>query len=113
MEGGPVGVMLHEHSLARSCTADLAEALPKAKSDDKLAIQSVIGAARYYTDFLSNHICKENNILYPMGNQAFSDDDQDYLRQEFDKVQASMGKDFHERYHKMVDDLEQFLESKK
>jgi len=109
VEGGPIGIMLHEHQLARSCTAELAQGIDQAKAGDKSAIKTIIDNARYYADLLANHIYKENNILYPMGNQVFSDADQKYLHTEFDRVEKEIGEGVHEGYHRLVDNLEKEL----
>ncbi len=108
-EGGPIGVMLHEHQLARNCTAELAQAIDKVRAGDKSAIKTIIENARYYADLLANHIYKENNILYPMGNQAFSGADQDYLHAEFDRVNQSLGEGVLQDYQNLVDSLEKEL----
>lgn len=109
VEGGPVGVMLYEHTLARKATAEIADAIEKVKAGDATAVKTIVDNARYYAELLSNHIYKENNILYPMGNQAFSEKDQDFLHKEFNRVEDEIGRDVHESYHRMVDALEKDL----
>lgn len=110
VNGGPIGAMLHEHQLARNCTAALSAALEKARAGDHAAIAAIIENARYYADLLGNHIAKENNILYPMGNQIFSEIDQNYLHTEFGKVNKEIGEDVHQRFHRMVEQLESAFE---
>lgn len=66
-EGGPIGVMLMEHEQKRGHVKDLREAL--AKND----ISGAKEAATNIISILRDHINKENNILYPMGEQVLSE----------------------------------------
>ena len=55
-------------------------------------------------------IDKEDNILYPMGNEVLTAQDQEYLRKEFDKVEEEkIGPGKHEAYHQMIEKWEKNL----
>ena len=65
-EAGPVAVMLEEHEDGRKAVAALAELAhgEGAFRDDELpALRAHVGS---FTNLLSRHIAKENNVLYPM-----------------------------------------------
>ena len=106
VEGGPIGAMLHEHNMGRSFVSALADAADRLEDGDDSARNIVIENIRNFTELLSNHIHKENNILYPMGNQIFSPEDQNYLQQEFEQFNQSKGQDVHDRYSQVVQELE-------
>lgn len=61
-EGGPLGVMLYEHDRGWQLTAELAEAVAAYQNNEPEASRKVIDTAYCYTELLSAHIHKENNI---------------------------------------------------
>ena len=82
-DGGPIGVMLEEHRIARSLTKEMADALPGAQAEDSNARKRFLVAARGYIGLLTNHIFKEDNVLFTMGDRVMSSDDQTSLAGEF------------------------------
>ena len=106
-ESGPIGVMLTEHEHGRHFNSEMEKAAKRLQNGDASAKPEIISNARNYARLLTDHIFKENNILYPMGNRVFSPEDQQWLEQEFEKVDTEkIGKTVHEKYEKMVSDLE-------
>ena len=78
-EGGPIGVMLYEHGVARQLTAQMGECLEAHEQGDAEAEAKFRDTARQYAELLTNHIHKEDNILFEMGDQAMTDQDQSDL----------------------------------
>ena len=76
-EGGPITVMLYEHDIGRALIKSIMEASVKAISGDKVALETVSAALIDFAGHLSNHIYKEDNILYPMAERlsAIGDDE--------------------------------------
>ena len=74
--GGPIGVMLQEHQMARGYTQDMARALEAHDADDPDAKAHFCAAACQYIELLTNHIAKEDNILFNMGDQVLTESDQ-------------------------------------
>ncbi len=66
MHCNPIPVMLHEHDAGRNFVAEIVLALTN--SDKALLVKN----ARGYCYLLQNHIGKEDNILYPMAEDAVS-----------------------------------------
>jgi len=98
-EGGPVGVMLHEHEQGRAAVKQMAESLDAASDGDGAAVATFVDAARGYVLLLRNHIHKEDNILFPMADRFLSSDDQDELMKTFERVESEhMGIGTHEKY---------------
>ncbi len=85
-QGGPIGVMLYEHSLARQFTRNMAEALEAAESGDAGAIARFRENARQYLELLRQHIFKEDNILFSAGDRVMDDSDQATLCSQFGEV---------------------------
>ncbi len=104
-QGGPIQVMLLEHEQGRAYVRALVEATGRYQAGDDTARSSIVQAARGYADLLSQHIQKEDNVLYPMAERLFFPDDKARLSEEFEKVEAQWP-GVHEKYHKMVEELE-------
>jgi len=105
-QGGPIGVMLMEHVEGRRLVKAVAEALPDAAKGDPQAVAAVRDNLLGYTRLLRAHINKEDNILYPMAERILTPEDQQWLVEEFDRVEAEeIGAGVHEKYHQMAHDL--------
>ncbi len=106
-EGGPIGVMLHEHEIGRQYVRNLADALSAYRAGDKTARTRIVDNARGYAALLAQHIYKEDNILYPIADECLSADKQAELLAGFERVeQERIGPGRHEAYHVMLHDLQ-------
>ena len=73
-DGGPVGVMLHEHEIGRSFVAAIVENLEAAAEGDDSARATVLENATAYADLLEGHIQKEDGILFEMADNLLPPD---------------------------------------
>lgn len=85
-EGGPIGVMLNEHKIARQYTKAMGDALDAYDKDAKGSESQFCQTADQYIELLSNHIGKEDNCLFPMGDNALTEEDQVSLCSQFCEV---------------------------
>jgi hemerythrin-like domain-containing protein len=105
--GGPLGVMLHEHVAGRGFVKALAEAIADIKKGDKAAGRRFAENARNYGALLSQHITKEDHILYPMADARLSKAQQDELSACFADVEEKViGRGKHEEYQRLLKELE-------
>jgi hemerythrin-like domain-containing protein len=105
-QGGPIGVMLMEHVEGRRLVKAVAEALADAAKGDPQAVVAVRDSLLGYTRLLRAHIGKEDNVLYPMAERILTPEDQQWLTDEFDRVEAEeMGAGVHEKCHQMAHEL--------
>ena len=86
-EGGPIGVMLIEHDEGRGYSHALAESIEKYSAGDNSAKKAIAENARNYSDLLSQHIPKEDGILYMMADNILSESFQEELLKKFDVVE--------------------------
>ncbi len=104
-EVGPIAVMLREHQDGRAHVRKISE-LSVAK-ESKKRNDGLISAGRAYVELLSQHIQKEDNILYPLANQILTEEDQEELERGFEDVERDvMGPGVHEKYHQMIEEWE-------
>jgi hemerythrin-like domain-containing protein len=107
-EGGPIGVMLAEHTHGREFARAMSDALPGLREGDASARQAFASAAHGYARLLTEHIEKENNILFCMAEQHLAQEAHAALSEGFERVeQERIGPGVHERYHALLDRLQE------
>ncbi len=105
-QGGPIGVMLHEHVLGRDCVGRMREASQAQPFDAR----TFADAAKQYIPLLRQHIFKENNVLFRMAEQVMSETDDADVTGRFSKVEQERGlTGLHENYAGDVARWEQTL----
>ncbi|HOF87500.1 MAG TPA: hemerythrin domain-containing protein [Armatimonadota bacterium] len=105
-EGGPVGVMLLEHTQGRAYIRGMADALEALRAGTGGAT-SFAKNAYGYVQLLRAHIDKENDILFVMAERLLPPAVHAQLIGEFETVeQERIGDGVHERYHALIHELE-------
>ena len=106
-QGGPIGVMLIEHTEGREYVRKMKDAAEKYAAGDKKAGVRFAENARGYAALLSQHIHKEDNILYPIADARLSPKTQAGLEKDFERVEEEVvGAGKHEEYHRLLEKLE-------
>ncbi len=101
-EGGPIGVMLHEHVLGRQLIALMKETLSSAD------LEAFKTHAVEYRDLLRQHIQKENMVLFRLADQMIGDEEQAELFERFeDHEENVIGHGVHEQLHAQIHAWEQ------
>jgi hemerythrin-like domain-containing protein len=106
-QGGPIGVMLSEHEQGRAAVQAMDEAVSGFGSDPDAP--GAFGRAAFaYASLLSNHIFKENNVLFRMADSVIPASQDAALVAAYDEHEAKVtGPGEHERLHAIIDRLEQ------
>ncbi len=105
-EGGPIGVMLKEHKAGREYIKGMSEHWSKYKSGDRKSAPKFVHSARKYSALLTQHIEKEDTILYPMADMRITEERQREIAKEFEKIEAErMGAGTHEKFHELIHHL--------
>jgi hemerythrin-like domain-containing protein len=102
---GPVAVMLSEHEEGRGYVRGLAQALEQWQKGDKSASRAVAKNARGYAALLANHIPKEDNILYPMGENILPEGVKKELLEAYEGVEKRLGEGKHHEYIHLIEEL--------
>lgn len=106
-DGGPIGVMLAEHDQGRAAVKAMDEAVGGFGSSAE-AQGAFAQAAFAYANLLTNHIHKENNILFRMAENFIGSHKDAEMVQAYDEHEARVtGPGEHERLHRIVETLEQ------
>jgi hemerythrin-like domain-containing protein len=107
-ERGPIGVMLLEHTEGRDFVKGMKEAAAEYRKGDPQAGVEFAEQAMNYANLLSNHIGKEDNILYPMADARLTAAAQQDLEKDFEKIEKEViGPGRHEAFHKLLHHLEE------
>jgi hemerythrin-like domain-containing protein len=107
-ERGPIGVMLAEHQQGRQLVALLNRAFQAYRSKEKDAGARVLKSTTEYCTLLTNHIEKENNVLFPMAEGRIGKDEDARLVEAFETLERDrIGPGKHETFHRMLSRLEQ------
>lgn len=105
-DGGPTGVMLHEHAIGREEIAAMAQSLEEAALGRPESLRRFAAHARTYIDLLRQHIFKENQVLFPMADRALTSADQETLLAGFGgHEENSVAPGNHAKYLELADAL--------
>jgi hemerythrin-like domain-containing protein len=104
--GGPIGVMLREHDQGRDLVAKMKRALADYRAGDTSAAGRLRKHAEAYIDLLTQHIEKENRVLFPLAAQHLSAGALADMMTGFDDIETRrIGPGRHAAFHRMLDDL--------
>lgn len=76
----PTEQMIYEHDLGRKYVGELEAGL------NQNDLKKILAGARGYGNLLKDHIFKEDNILYPMADEALSDEVKNEMLTKFEKI---------------------------
>lgn len=104
-ESGPISVMLAEHNEGRNYVQNALKAVEKYKAGDADSFEQIKDQLLNYCELLTNHIYKENNILYPMAERLLPDNLKVEIAEEFENSQKStLNNEYFDKYMKLVED---------
>jgi hemerythrin-like domain-containing protein len=106
-QGGPIGVMLNEHQQGREHVIAMKKALTQYSDGGVEAAKTLVKHARSYIELLSQHIDKENGVLFPLASQHLPPAKLIELQKGFDQIETErVGAGRHEAFHRMIKSLE-------
>ena len=82
MHCNPIPVMLHEHETGRHYVKGIEVGLNENNKE------KIIGNARGYGYLLQEHIYKEDNVLYPMAEEALNEQQKEMVLRKYDEVET-------------------------
>ncbi|MBI3950742.1 MAG: hemerythrin domain-containing protein [Acidobacteria bacterium] len=105
-EGGPIDVMLYEHEVGRGLVAELDRSAQACKDAAPEASQRFVDTARRYIDLLTQHIQKEDHVLFRIAEEVLNEDALASLGQKFEQAEVELGAGIHEQYERIAAELE-------
>ena len=105
-KGGPIGVMLNEHEQGRKLVARLKEAMTVYKSGVNENTSSAQMIIDEYVTLLTQHIIKENTVLFPMADAKLDSKKDTELFEAFEQLERErIGVGKHDEFHVLLDQL--------
>lgn len=99
VEGGPIGVMLAEHTEGREYIAEMSQGY------DEKDVERFNKAATLYRDLLRQHIEKENGVLFVMADNMLDEQAQSKMFKQFELFEEEViGQGVHDKLHAMIDE---------
>lgn len=100
--GGPIGVMLQEHEQGRLNIRQMKNSVSGLNAD----LNAFADAASSYVSLMRNHIEKENNIIFMMGDQRLPEETQIELLKKFEEHEEKVvGEGKYEKLHAILEKL--------
>jgi len=97
--GGPLAVMACEHGMGRYFLRNALKALDRIEEGEASAVEDLRRYTEYYRSLLTEHIDKENNILFQMAREVIREGE---ALEEAEKIEEEMG---HESVLAELDEL--------
>jgi hemerythrin-like domain-containing protein len=105
-EGGPIAVMLSEHDSGRKYVRGMSRGIAEYRKSGLKATPKIVKNARGYIELLTQHIYKEDNILYPMADKYLSAMAQGELMGKFEQLEEEViGPGEHEKLNQALNSL--------
>jgi len=105
-DGGPVGVMLYEHEQGRKLVAKLKGAAAVLRTGDQSAAAVIAETGNQYIALLTEHIAKENNVLFVMAEERLDGSQDEHLVESFETLERDrIGIGKHEEFHALLEQL--------
>ncbi len=105
-QDGPIAVMLYEHEMGRKYIRVMTDAFERYHFKDSSAAAAIAQHVVDYIELLTDHIDKENKILFAMADDRLSPEKQNELFDGFEKIESSrVGPGKHEEFHALLTGL--------
>jgi len=106
-ESGTIAVMLNEHPMMGEFVAGMSEAAHQCKNDGAAGAAAFVQNARRYINLLTQHIQKEEEIVFPIADQYLSAKTQAELPKLFERLEEEkIGAGKHEQLHELLNQLQ-------
>ena len=106
-ENESLSVMKYEHVLARNYLKDINSCVENCKIGNAFSGQLLADSLNNYVVLISNHIKKEEEIIFPMADKELSEEKQIEISEEFERIEEKIVRHgFHDHYHKLLKKLQ-------
>lgn len=104
--GGPIAVMLHDHNEGRDYIKQVELGIELFKQGDIGAFIQIQENLLNYCQLLTQHIAKENNVLYPMAERMLAHNVGQNMTEQFENInQSTPQNEYYDKYIRMVEDF--------
>ena len=98
--------MLNEHNIGRGYINGLISGVEDFKKNYANSSGLIAACLTNYVNLLQSHIQKEENVLFPMADKVLSEQKQNEIFKQFEKIEEEvLGHGIHEQYHELLKQL--------
>ena len=108
-KGCPVGTLRLEHQQGRNIVKALNTAVAKHRAGDPKAAGTISAILKDAAELYTDHIWREDYLLFPMSGKVLLDADREVLVKGFADVQTKFGSAFQDKYEALVEKFEKEL----
>jgi hemerythrin-like domain-containing protein len=105
-EGGPLGIIEHEHQTERQLIDQLSKAIKDLKAGNGASKQVFTKAVSQFVTHLTNHMRQEEAILLRLAEELFDSSDSEALAKGFCQAEKEFGESTVKRYENLARTLE-------
>lgn len=106
--GCPIGGLKHEHAQGRELVIKLEKAVELYATEPKRARGIADDTITKMVQLYTNHIWKEDNMVFPMAEKLFNDGQLAHLEEAFEHTEQTIGREHH-RFEAFAETLNQRL----
>lgn len=106
--GCPLAALRAEHDKGRKLVTTLKEAAEAYAAGSPEAVEEISNAIGGIRQLYPNHIWKEDEMVFPMAQRLFTQDELKKLKTDFDKAESEFGQD-HDQYIAFANEMESLL----
>lgn len=110
-QGCPIGTLTSEHKQGRAIMTALNDAIEKYANGDATAKTTISAAIKAAIDSYTDHIWREDYLLFPMTEKVLPKPELEGLTRNFNEVETRFGSDFHNKYDQLVAKLEKSFDT--
>jgi hemerythrin-like domain-containing protein len=104
-QGCPIGTLTIEHKQGRALMTVLNDATEKYASGDSTAKASISATIKGAIDLYTDHIWREDYLLFPMTEKVLPKAELEGLTRGFNEVETKFGSDSRNKYEQIVERL--------
>jgi len=102
-----LNVILFEHTLTRNYLKDIYTCVENCKIGNNFSGEMLAESLINYVNVINNHMQKEEDVVFPFADRNLSDEKQNEIYKEFEKVEESIDKHgFQDHYHNLLKQLQ-------
>lgn len=105
-DGGVIEMMREEHEAGRAFISELTDAAEAYRVGDPRTVRRFVLGAWRYMDLLTEHIHKEENVLFVLADEMLDDEALASLSGAFEMEDEKLGVGLHEKYERIAAQLE-------
>jgi hemerythrin-like domain-containing protein len=101
-----IGDISHEHSMGRIYIREMSYSIENCKIGNSFSCERLVDSLNNYVNLLRFHIQKEEEVLFPMADVVFTEENLREISNQFEEIEEqTIGHSVHEQYFELLKQL--------